>query len=76
MNRVFRMSKMLERLEKEGRIGEVTTEALKFMKLLDGRTGTDYNWRSVVRDEPFVYITGDDIPNGGTYVNINDTDPA
>ena len=74
MNRVFRMSKMLARLEKEGRTNEVTPEALEFMKLLDGRVGTDYNWQSVVHDENLVYITGKDIPHGGAYVNFNDTE--
>ena len=71
--RIFRMQKMLDRLEKEGRIGDVTPDALEIMKKLDGQVGTDYNWQSVVNDEPLVFVRCDAIPEG-TYVNYADTE--
>ncbi len=73
MNRTFRMNKMLARLEKEGRLSEVTTQIMELMTRLDGRTGTDYNWQSVVGDEPLVLIRDDDFPHG-VYVNVDDCD--
>ena len=73
MERIFRMSKMLARLEKEGRASEVTPQIMSIMRQLDGRTGTDYNWQSVVGDEPLVLINDDDVPQG-LYVNVDDCD--
>ena len=71
MERIFRMQKMLDRLEKEGRLHEARPEDLELMKKLDGKKGTDYNWQSVVRGENLVWIALDE-ECGGAYVAMCD----
>lgn len=71
-DRIFRKQKMLDRLAREGRSEQVGPEELRIMDLLDGKSGTDYNWESVVKDEPFVLIHLDKY--GAFYVNIADCD--
>ena len=73
MKRVFRAAKMLARLEKEGRMNEVDEKTRAFIMMLDGKEGTDYNYQSVVNDEPLVWIEADNDQNG-TYVNVMDCD--
>ena len=73
MIRTFRMKKMLDRLEAEGRMNEVQTEDLELMKKLDGKQGSDYNWASVVRREPLVWIEKGE-ENPGAYVALCDCD--
>ena len=74
MERTFRMSKMLARLEKEGRMGEVTPEDLDLMKKLDGKVGNDYNWQSFVNNLPLVWIEKCEEVPSGAYVNVEDCD--
>lgn len=73
MERVFRAKKMLDRLEREGRINEVDEEIRKFIMSLDGEIGNDYNWESFVNDNPVVWIEGND-KHKGTYVALCDCD--
>ena len=74
MLRTFRKSKMLARLEREGRMAEVTPEDLDLMTRLDGKQGNDYNWASFVQDMPLVWIeAGKDVPKGA-YVCLEDCD--
>lgn len=74
MKHTFRMSKMLKRLQKEGRLSDVGLDELQLMIKLDGRQADDYNWQSVVNDAPLAYIPpADDLPDGA-YVNIKDCD--
>ena len=77
MERTFRADKMLQRLEKEGRMSEVIVEDRAFMQFLDGRKGNDYNWESFVNDNPLVWIDGTDEEFNcekfeGTYVALCD----
>lgn len=72
MERTFRMSKMLARLEKEGRMHEVTDEDIALMKQLDGRVGNDYNWQSFVYDDPVVWIEKGNGLEHGAYVALAD----
>lgn len=60
MERIFRGEKMLSRLEREGRIGDVRDCDRALIAFLDGRTGNDYNWESVVNGEKLVWIAGTD----------------
>lgn len=73
MIRIFRAEKMLTRLEREGRMNEVTKEDLDLIHFLDGKEGNDYNWQSVVNDEPLVWIEKDGDFNG-VYVALVDCD--
>lgn len=73
MKRVFRAEKMLARLEREGRMDMVDEKTREFIMMLDGKEGTDYNYQSVVNDEPLVWIEADK-DQSGTYVNIEDCD--
>jgi len=73
MMRIFRMKKMLDRLEMEGRMGEVEPEDIELMKKLDGKEGNDYNWASFVNGEPLVWIEKGD-GNPGAYVALCDCD--
>lgn len=73
MERIFRAKKMLDRLEKEGRMSEVTAEDRKLIEILDGKVGNDYNWESFVNDNPVVWIEADEDQNG-TYVALCDCD--
>lgn len=74
MKKVFRMDKMIARLKAEGRIHMVDDDAYAMMKKLDGKVGDDYNWQSVVRDEPLVWIAPQDGLDEGAYVNVVDCD--
>jgi len=67
MQRVFRKEKMLARLRSEGRIGLVGPDEYAIMDRLDGCTGDDNNWRSVV------YIMHPDT-HEGMYVALVDCD--
>jgi len=73
MKRVFHMQKMLDRLEREGRMNEVEPEDIELMKKLDGKEGTDYNYCSFVYGEPLVWIEKGD-ENPGAYVALCDCD--
>ena len=53
--KVFRKQKMLDRLEKEGRSGDVNSEALKIMDKLDGKEALPNRWRQVVHQEENAY---------------------
>lgn len=74
MLRTFRKEKMINRLKKEGRIDQVRPEDYELMDLLDGEQGNDYNWESVVKDNPLVWIEATD-KHGGAYVCLEDCDP-
>jgi len=71
MDRIFRMEKMVSRLTAEGRKDEIRPEDYELMKELDGKKGSDYNFRSVVYGENVVWI---DCDGGidGVYVNAAD----
>lgn len=73
MMRTFRMKKMLDRLEAEGRMNEVQPEDLELMKKLDGKQGNDFNWASTVRGEPLVWIEKEE-ETPGAYVALCDCD--
>lgn len=72
MERTFRKAKMLARLEKEGRMNEVTQADLDLMTELDGLKGSDYNWRSFVYGDNLVWIERDG--KNGAYVCAEDCD--
>lgn len=72
MIRTFRKEKMLARLEREGRMNEVTEEDIALMTELDGLTGSDYNWESVVHGNNLVWIEKDG--KGVAYVCAEDCD--
>ncbi len=77
MERVFKGEKMLARLEKEGRMSEVRDCDFALIRFLDGKVGNDYNWESVVKGSPLVWIEGsDEIFEGekfeGAYVALCD----
>ena len=69
MEYTFRAQKMIDRIKREGREEMLTDETLEFIKSLDGKVGTDYNWQSVVRGEDLVWIA-----DVGAYVNRVDCD--
>ena len=71
MERTFRMQKMLDRLEREGRSHEIQPEDFELMKKLDGKKGNDYNWRSFVYGEDLVWIEADE-DQDGAYVALCD----
>lgn len=73
MERTFRKQKMIDRLTREGRINEVTREDYELMDKLDGCVGNDYNYRSVVFDDPIVWIEETD-EHPGAYVCLQDCD--
>ena len=73
MIRTFRAEKMLTRLEREGRMNEVTKEDLDLIQFLDGKEGTDFNWESFVNDRPLVWIEKEGDFNGA-YVCLEDCD--
>lgn len=56
MIRIFRKQKMIDRLEKEGRITEVQKEDYELMDKLDGRKANDYNYRSFVYGDNLSWI--------------------
>ena len=68
-NYTFRAQKMIDRCKQEGKGDLLTEETVKFIKSLDGQTGTDYNWKSQVMGEPLVWLE-----EAQTYVNIEDCD--
>lgn len=71
MLRTFRAEKMIKRVMEEGNEWLLDVETIALIKRLDGKTGTDYNYRSFVYDEPLVWIDTDE---GGTYVALIDCD--
>lgn len=73
MERTFKAEKMFARIKREGRENLLDDELREFIKKLDGKKGNDYNWQSVVKDEPLVWIEPDEDQNG-TYVNLYDCD--
>lgn len=78
MTKTFRAKKMLDRLEREGRMHEVRPEDYALMMFLDGKEGSDYNYQSFVHDQPLVWIAGggdfEGKPFKGAYVNTEDCD--
>lgn len=73
MECTFRKQKMLDRLAREGRMDLVGPDEMACMEMLDGLTGSDYNWRSQVYGEPLVLITHP-ITGESIYVNAADCD--
>ena len=73
MERTFRAEKMIARIKREGKQNMLDKETLNFIKLLDGKKGNDYNYRSFVYDEPLVWIEADS-DQEGTYVALCDCD--
>ena len=66
----FRAQKMIDRCMREGNGDLLTEETVAFIKSLDGKVGTDYNWQSVVKGEDnLVWIA-----EANTYVNKVDCD--
>lgn len=75
MERTFRAEKMLARVRREGKGELLDKETVAFIKSLDGKVGNDNNWRSVVHDEPLVWIDGVKTEDGiGVYVAACDCD--
>ena len=68
MQKTFRAEKMLKRVQEEGHGYMLDKETVEQIKALDGMTGSDYNWRSVVYHENMVLL------ENGTYVNGADCD--
>lgn len=73
MERTFRAEKMLARVKKENKEHLLDAETVEFIKKLDGKVGTDYNWESVVHGEDLVWIPADD-EQEGCYVALCDCD--
>ena len=71
MQRTFRAEKMLARIKAEGKQDLLDEETVAFIRLLDGKVGTDHNWRSQVHGDPLVWIEKDEDQNG-TYVALCD----
>ena len=71
MERIFRAKKMLDRVKAEGKENLLDDETIAFIVKLDGKKANDYNWASVVRDEPLCWIAPDEDQNG-TYVALCD----
>lgn len=65
----FRAQKMIDRIKAEGRGALLDEPTLQTIRSLDGKTGTDYNWQSVVNNENMVWIE-----DAQMYVNKNDCD--
>lgn len=65
----FRAQKMIDRVKAEGRENMLDEPTLETIRSLDGKTGTDYNFQSVVHDENLVWIE-----DAKMYVNKNDCD--
>lgn len=66
---IFRAQKMIDRVKNEGRENMLDKETLNTIYSLDGKTGNDYNWASVVNGENLVWIE-----DAKMYVNKNDCD--
>lgn len=71
MERTFRAKKMLERIKAEGKQDMLDEGTVEFIKMLDGKVGNDYNYRSFVYGEPLVWIEKDE-DQDGTYVALCD----
>lgn len=71
MLRTFRAEKMIKRIIEEGKEHLLDAETISIIKQLDGKTGEDHNWRSVVNHEALVFIKTAD---GGKYVALIDCD--
>ena len=69
----FRADKMLSRLEREGRTGEIDPASMEMIKALDGEPANDYNWASVVNGEHLALIAATD-KHEEIYVNAADCD--
>lgn len=65
----FKAQKMIDRIKSEGREALLDEPTLQTIRALDGKTGTDYNWQSVVNNENMVWIE-----EAQMYVNKNDCD--
>ncbi len=66
----FSKKKMLDRIEKEGRMHLVGEAELAIMNDLDGQDVTASCWERVVKGLPVYYCIGKS--GKGTYVNEND----
>lgn len=64
---------MLARVKREGKGELLDKETVAFIKSLDGKVGNDNNWRSMVYDEPLVWIEGVGSEDG-VYVAACDCD--
>ena len=51
MTKIYSKSKMLARLEKEGRSDQISPQALQIMTALDGREAQPNRWRQTVYGE-------------------------
>ena len=69
MERTFRADKMLARVEKQGLTHLLDDGLIAEIKKMDGHKGNDYNWASVVRNEPLVWME-----EFNTYVALCDCD--
>lgn len=67
MRMKFKAEKMINRIIAEGRGDMLDQKTLAFIKMLDNKEGTDYNWASQVNGEDLVYLERDSDQNG-TYV--------
>ena len=74
MERTFRAEKMIKRLKAEGRGNLLTKEIVDKINALDGKKGNDYNYRSVVFGDPFVWIEAQEGLPDGEYVALCDCD--
>ena len=71
----FRAEKMINRVMGDPEMAKmVDDETLAFIKKLDGKKGSDYNWASVVNGENLVLIPKDEDLDEEVYVNICDCD--
>lgn len=71
----FNAEKMLKRVQENPELSELLDdETIDFIKKLDGKKGTDYNWESVVNGENLVLIHKDEDLDRDVYVNACDCD--
>ena len=67
--KVFSKQKMMERLEKEGRVHLVDEESAKIMDMLDGKEAKKNDFKALIYDELEYYV----VHEGESYpVNAND----
>ena len=67
---VFSKRRMLERLKRDGRLGEVTAEIIGIMDNLDGQAVTTSSWNRQVYLQPVYSCTAKD----GSVVDVNEND--
>lgn len=70
MCKIFSKEKMLERLEREGRTGEIAPESMEIMDKIDGLEAHKNRFKALVYDQLEYYVHHDEL--GNIPVNIND----